>query len=225
MSDEIAAMKRRAAQRALEFVEPGMIVGLGSGSTAAAAIAALGETHGDAIRGVPTSEAARERAVEAGIPVTDLASAPAVDLAIDGADQVAEGVLLKGGGGAHTNERLVAAAADTVVIVVDERKLADVLDASVPLEVLPAARSLVTTAIDDLGATPTIRPADATDGPAWTERGNLLVDADFGRIDDPTGLAERLKTLPGVVDHGIFVDLADHLVVGTKNGVRTSAVR
>lgn len=221
MSADYEAMKRRAAEVAAAEVEDGMVVGLGTGSTAAYAIAALGEAVADglAITGVATSAASSRRARTAGIPTAALDEVDGVDVAIDGADQAADGTLIKGGGGAHTRERLVDAAAERFLVVVDERKVTDRLDAAVPLEVLPPASETVSGAVEDLGGTATVRTATVTDGPAYTERGNLLVDADFGPIAEPGDLAGALDGVPGVVDHGLFVDLADALVVGTATGV------
>lgn len=221
MGADYEAMKRRAAEAAADEVEDGMVVGLGSGSTAAYAIAAIGDAVADglSVTGVPTSAAARQRALDANIPVTDLDAVSTVDLAIDGADQACDGVLIKGGGGAHTRERLVDAAAGRFVVVVDERKVVERLDDAVPLEVLPSARRTVLAAVERLGGTPEIRTSEAIDGPAYTERGNLLVDAAFGEIDRPSELATALADTPGVVDHGLFVELADELVVGTPTGI------
>ncbi len=221
MGTEYEEMKRRAAEAAVAAVDDGMVVGLGTGSTAAYAISALGDAvaNGLDITGVPTSDASRHRANQAGIPLADLDIVD-IDLAIDGADQVCDGVLLKGGGGAHTRERLVDGAASRFIAIVDERKVVDVLDEAVPLEVLPAARRRVQTAIDDLGGTASIRSSTVTDGPAYTERGNLLLDADFGQLDGPRELAPSLAALPGVIDHGLFVDMADEVIVGTPTGVQ-----
>lgn len=221
MGADYEAMKRRAAEAAVEEVTDNMVVGLGTGSTAAHAIDVLGHAteEGLTITGVPTSAASRQRALAAGIPLAELDEIDDIDVAIDGADQVADGTLIKGGGGAHTRERLVDAEADRFLVVVDERKVVDELDAAVPLEVLPPARRTVAAAIDDLGGTTTVRQSEVTDGPAYTERGNLLLDADFGQIDAPSELAESLTPIPGVVDHGLFVGLADELIVGTPAGV------
>ncbi len=218
MSDAYAPMKRRAARWAVDQVTDGMVVGLGSGSTAAHAIAAIGEAAVD-VKGVPTSSAARARAHEAGIDVVDLGAVDRVDLAIDGADQVAGGDLLKGGGGAHVTERVVDATAREFIVVVDERKRVDELTKPVALEVLPTARRPVEAALRERDAAVTERSCDAVDGPVHSERGNLLLDASFGPIDDPASLARRLDTIPGVVDHGLFVGLADTIAVGTADDV------
>ncbi len=214
------AQKRRAAERAVEAVEDGMVVGLGTGSTAAVAIRALGRRvdAGLDVRGVPTSHGARRTAREVGVPLTTLAEAPP-DVAIDGADQVADGDLLKGGGAAHTREKLVDTAADRFLVVVDASKPADVLGRPVPLEVLPDAVPVVEARIEALGGEPELRAADRKDGPVVTDNGNLVVDCAFGAIDEPGVLAAELGDLPGVVDHGLFVDEADAIYVGTDEGV------
>lgn len=221
MGTDYETMKRRAAEAAASSVEDGMVVGLGTGSTAAYAISALGEAVEDGldIIGVPTSDAARQRARSADIPVAELDMVDEVDIAIDGADQACDGVLIKGGGGAHTKERLVDTAAHRFIVVVDERKVVGYLDEAVALEVLPPARRTVQTAIDDLGGVATVRSSETTDGPAYTERGNLLLDADFGQIEAPRELARSLSSIPGILDHGLFVDIADALLVGTPTGV------
>lgn len=217
MGDEIVAMKRRAAEWAVDRLRPGQVVGLGTGSTAALAIEAIGERGLDVV-GVPTSTAARERAHAAGVDVVDPGAVDGIDVAIDGADAVAGGTLLKGGGGAHATERVVDGAAERFIVVVDERKRVDVLAGPVALEVLPVARRSVERGLAGLGAEVRDRRCGAVDGPVHSERGNPLLDAEFGRIDDPAGLADRLDAVPGVVDHGLFVGLADVIAVGTPDG-------
>ena len=220
--DPRATQKRRAGERAVETVADGDVVGLGTGSTAATAIDALGEAaaNGLSIRGIPTSHQSRALALEAGIPLTALDEVDGVDVAIDGADQVADGTLIKGGGGAHAREKIVDAAAERFVVVIDPSKEVDVLSHPVPLEVLPSARPPVMDAVQALGGTPQLRDADEKDGPVITEQGNLLLDCDFGPIEDPAELSRHLAELPGVVAHGLFVGLADEIVVGGPDGVR-----
>ncbi|PSQ55760.1 ribose 5-phosphate isomerase A [Halobacteriales archaeon SW_8_68_21] len=206
------ATKRRAGESAAEAVTDGDVVGLGTGSTAAHAIRRLGERvdAGLDARGVPTSLASRELALDAGVPCLDLPEAvgpggPGIDLAVDGADQVAVGrgddpavgPLIKGGGAAHAREKLVDAAADRFLVVADPSKETPVLDGSVPVEVLPAGRSAVAESF-------------------------LVFDASFGAIDDPALLSTTLSTTPGVVEHGLFVGLADEVHVGTESGVRVA---
>ncbi|MFB6173861.1 MAG: ribose-5-phosphate isomerase RpiA [Halobacteriales archaeon] len=220
---DVEDAKRRAGEAAAERVEDGTTVGLGSGSTAAHAIRALGERveAGLEVDGVATSYQSRAVARAAGIDLVEPEDVEAVDVAIDGADQVADGNLIKGGGGAHAREKLIDAAAGEFLVVVDERKLADALGAAVPLAVLPPARALVGGDVAALGGEATLRGAAEKSGPVVTDNGNLLLDCDFGRIDDPAELAAELDALPGVVEHGLFVGLADAVYVGTGDGVRT----
>ncbi len=222
-SGDVEAAKRRAAESAVKRVTDGMVVGLGTGSTAAYAIDALGRAvdSGVDVTGIPTSLGSRALARDAGVPLTAL-DADRPDLAIDGADQIVDGTLLKGGGGAHTREKLVDAAADRFLVVADERKVGSVLDAPVPLEVLPAARSTVATWVTTNGGTPTVRACDRKDGPVITDNGNVIIDADFGIIEDPNRLAAQLSEIPGLVDHGLFVGIADEIHVGTADGVEVT---
>ncbi|MFB6219484.1 MAG: ribose-5-phosphate isomerase RpiA [Halobacteriaceae archaeon] len=211
------AAKRRAAESAAATVPDGAVVGLGSGSTAAHAIRALG---GRDVRGVPTSLQSRAVALEAGVPLVELDQVEGVDVAVDGADQVARGDAIKGGGGAHAREKVVDAAADRFLLVVDPSKEAGALDRPVPVEVLPWARPAVEAAIAGLGGEPALRAADGKSGPVVTENGNLLLDCAFGTITDPGELADSLSGLPGVVEHGLFVGMADEIHVGTEDGTR-----
>jgi len=214
------AAKRAAGEAAAEAVEDGMVVGLGTGSTAAHAIRALGRRvdAGLDITGVPTSFQSRELAREAGIPLTDLESA-SVDLAIDGADAVAGGDLIKGGGAAHAREKIVDASADRFLVVADQTKVAETLSHPVPVSVLPDARPTVAESVRELGGEPTPRRAERKDGPVVTDNGNLVLDCDFGAIAEPVPLGQSLAALPGVVEHGLFVGLADAVYVGSEDGV------
>ncbi|AXG05442.1 ribose-5-phosphate isomerase RpiA [Haloplanus rubicundus] len=217
------AAKRRAGEHAAEVVTDGDVVGLGTGSTAAHAIRALGRAVDDGldVRGVATSYASRDLAREVGIPVVGLDSVERIDVAIDGADQVDDGLaLIKGGGAAHAREKVVDSAADRFVVVVDPSKETPELDRPVPVEILPDARATVRRALRDLGGTPTLRTAERKDGPVVTDNGNLVLDADFGTVAEPRALATDLATIPGVVEHGLFVGLADEVHVGGADGVR-----
>ena len=216
------AAKRRAGEHAAELVSDGDVVGLGTGSTAAHAIRALGRAVDDGldVRGVATSYASRDLAREVGIPVVGLDDVERLDVAIDGADQVDDDLaLIKGGGAAHTREKVVDSAAARFVVVVDPSKLAPELDRTIPVEVLPDARATVGRTIRELGGTPALRAAERKDGPVVTDNGNLVLDADFGTVADPTALAADLATIPGVVEHGLFVGLADEVHVGREDGV------
>jgi ribose 5-phosphate isomerase A len=212
--------KRQAGESAASEVEDGMVVGLGTGSTAARAIRHLGKRvdAGLDIQGIPTSHQSRALAREVDIPLTTLAAATP-DIAIDGADQVANGTLVKGGGAAHAREKVVDAAAARFLVVVDETKRAERLTHPVPAEVLPSARAPVASAIAELGGEPTLRQAERKDGPVVTDNGNLVLDCAFDGIESPAGLAADLDAIPGLVAHGLFVDLADEIHVGTADGV------
>ena len=215
------AAKRAAGQSAAEAVEDGMVVGLGTGSTAAHAIRAIGRQvdAGLDVVGVPTSFQSRELAREAGIPLADLDEV-SVDLAIDGADEVADGDLIKGGGAAHAREKIVDASADRFLVVADPTKTAKTLSHPVPVEVLPAARTTVAERVRRLGGEPALRRAERKDGPVVTDNGNLVLDCAFGPIEEPAALGRDLASLPGVVEHGLFVGLADAVHVGREDGVR-----
>lgn len=220
MDDEdVLAAKRAAGESAAAAVSDGDVVGLGSGSTAAHAIEAVGErvTDGTSVVGVPTSFQARELAIDEGIPLADLDEVQ-VDLAIDGADQIAGTDCIKGGGGAHAREKVVDTDAERFLAVVDPRKVADRLDEPVPIEVLPAASRPVADAIEALDGEPELRRAAEKSGPVVSDNGNLILDADFGAIEDPGSLADALAGIPGVVAHGLFVDVVDEVHVGQPDG-------
>ncbi|WP_255198238.1 ribose-5-phosphate isomerase RpiA [Halorarius litoreus] len=212
--------KRRAGEAAAERVADGMVVGLGTGSTAAHAIRALGEAvdAGLDIEGIPTSYQSRKLAREVGIPLSSLDVATP-DVAIDGADQVAGFDLVKGGGAAHAREKYVDSSASEFLVVADPSKLTETLSHPVPVEALPDAVPVVESRLRDLGGDPTLRAAERKDGPVVTDNGNLLLDCAFGDIDDPPALAASLAAVPGVVEHGLFVGLADTVFVGEESGV------
>jgi ribose 5-phosphate isomerase A len=212
--------KRRAGESAADRIEDGQVVGLGTGSTAAHAIRALGRAvdAGADVEGIPTSYQSRQLARECGVPLTTLEETTP-DVAIDGADQVAGFDCVKGGGAAHAREKVVDAAADRLLLVVDPSKESEVLDHPVPVEVLPDATPTVRDSVADLGGEPTLRAAERKDGPVVTDNGNLVLDCAFGAIEDPSGLAAVLSTVPGVVEHGLFVELADEVHVGTEGSV------
>ena len=217
---DVEAMKQRAALRVVEEVDDGMVLGLGSGSTAAHAIREIGErvSAGLDVVGVPTSRQSAAIARDAGVPIRCLQDVSQVDLAIDGADQVAGTALIKGGGGAHAREKVVDAAADRFAVIVDSTKHTDTLDRPIPLEILPDALPYVATQVQELGGAPTLR-SDTLGGPTLTDNGNVLLDCAFGPINTPESLGTQLATLPGVVEHGIFHDMADVVYVATAEAV------
>ncbi len=219
--------KRRAALEAVKEVRSGFVVGLGSGSTAAYAIQALGEALRSGVlqdvMGVPTSYQAASVALEAGLPLTTLDENPRLDVAIDGADQVDASLnLIKGGGGALTREKVVASAADRYVVVVDEGKLVEVLGVGqvVPVEVLPFASAFVLRRVGERARSVHLRVGSGKVGPVVTDNGNFLLDADFGPIEEAEELEAWLRSIPGVVETGLFLGLADIVYVGTRKGVR-----
>lgn len=212
--------KKAAGEQAAAIVEDGMVVGLGTGSTAAFAIEALGRRikAGLHIKGIPTSYQSEMLAVNCGIPITSLAQVPLVDLALDGADQVDRNLyVIKGGGAAHTNEKIIACSARRFIVLVDHKKVVDILDHAVPLEVIPKALALVTRQVNELGGKPVLRMAVKKDGPVITDNGNFVVDADFGQINDPESLAVKLSGCIGVIEHGIF-DNVHEVYVGRPDG-------
>jgi len=221
------AAKKRAALKAVEHVENGFVLGLGSGSTAAYAIGEIGKRirkESLTVLGVPTSYQTFHLAVECGIPITTLNEHPKLDLDIDGADQIDGDLnLIKGGGGALTREKVVAAAAKELIIVADETKLTGNLGRNQPLpvEVLPFALPLVSPDIAAMGGKPVLREKADRSGPYITDNGNFILDVDFGAIDNPSLLESRLKAFPGVVETGLFIGMAHLAYVGTEKTVRT----
>jgi ribose 5-phosphate isomerase A len=219
--------KRAVGDAAARLVHDGMAVGLGTGSTTAYAIEAIGRRvreEGLRIAGVPTSFAAERRARAFGIPLMTLDDVVELDLALDGADELDPRFdCIKGGGAAHTREKIVAAVARRFVVLVDETKLVRRLGETrpVPIEVLPMALAPVCRALERLGAVPELRMAVRKDGPVVTDQGFWIVDARFPPIDRPAALAGALSTIPGILDHGLFVGMVhDVLVAGTDRSVR-----
>ncbi|MDX2259838.1 MAG: ribose-5-phosphate isomerase RpiA [Hyphomicrobiaceae bacterium] len=223
-----ADLKAAAAAKALEFVEPGMKLGLGTGSTAAAFVDLLAEKvrGGLDVMCVPTSEATRAQALRLGIRLSTLDETPALDLTVDGADEIdPELRLIKGGGGAHLREKIVATASDRVIIIADASKRVDRLGAfPLPLEVvafgLPATRNLVELLAADVGCTGPVTLRIGPDGaPFRTDGGNLILDCAFGAIPDPEGLDDALKLIPGVVETGLFLGIADVAIIAGADGI------
>ena len=224
MNDEQQQAKKTVGERAAAMVEGGMRLGLGTGSTAAYAIEALGRRirdEGLAVVGTPTSFAAERLARRHQIPLATLDELDELDLAFDGADEVDPALnLIKGRGGAHTREKVVATLARRFLVLVDESKLASRLGSQhpVPVEVLPMALAPVSRALEKLGADPVLRMAKCKDGPVVTDQGFWIIDARFEAIDDPADLDGRLNALPGVLGHGLFIGLVTDVLVGTSGG-------
>jgi ribose 5-phosphate isomerase A len=217
------ALKRAAAAQAVATVEDGMVLGLGSGSTAAFAIAALARrvAEGLHIVSVPTSERSAALARRLGVPLTSFAEHRRIDLTIDGADQVARGSLdlVKGLGGALLREKIVASASEQVIVVIDETKLVDRLGASTPLpvEVVSFGWQTVLDRLAAIGCAPTLRVRGAE--PVTTDGGNYIADCVIAEISDPRALEARLSSIVGVVASGLFIGLATKIVVGRPAGV------
>ncbi len=221
MTDAKLTAKRDAALRAVDFVESGMIVGLGTGSTAALVVEEIARRLSDGalrdIVGVPTSNATHQQALLHGVPLTTLDDAPAVDLTIDGADEVdPDGNLIKGLGGALLREKMVASASKMLVIVVDESKLVPRLGtrAPLPVEVVSFGAGSHDAALRALGAVPTLRVGD--DGkPYTTDEGHRIIDCRFASgIEDPTALERALRERAGIVGTGLFLGMSPEVIVG-----------
>ncbi len=215
-------MKQVVADAAISEVKSDMIVGLGSGSTAALMIKSLANEMRSGklqnIRGVATSFQSEVLALELDIPLIDLASVSQIDLAIDGADEVDPGFqLIKGGGACHVREKLVASKADLLLIVVDETKLVQHLNLSFPLpvEVLPNAWKQVQEVISEMNGSSSLRMATKKAGPVVTDQGNLILDVLFSDgIKNPKDIEMVINNIPGVLENGLFVDLTDKVLVG-----------
>jgi ribose 5-phosphate isomerase A len=220
--------KRQAAERAVELVESGMRLGLGTGSTAAHFVDLLAARvrRGLDIVGVPTSEATRVQAERLGIRLTTLDETPRLDMTIDGADEIDLQLrLIKGGGGALLREKIVASASERMVVIADRSKLVDRLGAfALPVEVvrfgLEATRLHIIEQAEDAGLLGTVSVRRQGSGaPFVTDSGNLILDCAFGEIREPELLAEALSLIPGVVEHGLFLGLADIAIVAGEGGV------
>jgi ribose 5-phosphate isomerase A len=223
--EQIEETKKRAADCALELVRDGHVVGLGTGSTAKYAIEglALRVREGLSVNAVPTSIATERMARELGIPLLELNEAGPIDITLDGADEVDPDFnMIKGGGGALTREKLVALASIKRVILVDESKLVSRLGQSrpLPIEVLPFSWTLSARLLTGLGCIANLRHA-AAGLPFVTDNGNHILDCAFGQIDDAGALEKRIKLLPGVIESGLFIGIADSLVIGFADRVET----
>jgi ribose 5-phosphate isomerase A len=222
MSELQDRMKQAVAAAAVEQIRDGMVLGLGSGSTAALMIQALGAklSSGELrdITGVTTSFQGEVLAAELGIPLKSLNAIERIDLAIDGADEVDPSFqLIKGGGACHVQEKLVARRADRFVVVVDATKLVDTLNLGflLPVEVLPGAWRQVQGQLGEMGGDAQLRMAVRKAGPVVTDQGNLVLDVKFaGGITDPLSLEKEINNLPGVLENGLFVNITDQVLVG-----------
>jgi ribose 5-phosphate isomerase A len=214
--------KRMAARRALEFVENGMLLGLGSGTTSAMFIQELGERvkQGLRVRGIATSVASEKLAESLSIPITNFDESPELDLAIDGADEVGPGLaLIKGGGGALLREKIVASAARKFIVIADSTKLVRQLGRfPLPVEVIKMALPIVTRKFEALGLNPKLR--HHPDGSKYlTDENNYILDCSCGEITNPAKTAAEIRGIPGVVEHGLFLGMASLALIASETGV------
>jgi ribose 5-phosphate isomerase A len=220
-SDPVIVMKQEVGKAAAARVKSNSVVGLGTGSTTAYAIEYIGERlkNGEIsnIVGVPTSFQAEVLAKKYGIPLTTLDAIDRIDVAIDGADEVdPQKNLIKGGGAAHTREKVVDALAKEFIVVVDSGKLVDKLGSTflLPVEVIPMAVTPVMRRLAELGGKPELRMGIKKAGPVVTDQGNLVIDVKFDSIDNPAELESTINNIPGVLENGLFVGVADIILVG-----------
>ncbi|MBD2314358.1 ribose-5-phosphate isomerase RpiA [Desertifilum sp. FACHB-1129] len=220
-TDPIKLMKQEVGKAAANRVQSGMIVGLGTGSTTAYAIEFIGNRlkSGELkdIIGIPTSFQAEVLAKKHGVPLTTLDAVDHIDIAIDGADEVdPQKNLIKGGGAAHTREKVVDAFADQFIVVVDSGKLVEKLGSTflLPVEVIPMALAPTLRAIEKLGGKPELREGIRKAGPVITDQGNFVIDVKFNTIENPAELEKALNNIPGVLENGLFVGVADLILVG-----------
>ena len=226
MSKEVTRLKQQAAERAVEYVQSGMVVGLGHGSTAILAARCLAELlrkgQLTGIVGVPCSVHIKREAGRLDIPLTTLEEHPVVDLTIDGADEVDPNLdLIKGGGGALLREKIVSQASRREIIIVDETKLSSILGTreAVPVEVIPFGWRSQAAYLESLGAKVSVRQRE--DGaPLKTDHDNMILDCHFGPIREPVRLADHLITRAGIVEHGMFLGLASDVIVAGGEGIR-----
>ena len=219
--------KKRAASKAVDQIESGMVLGIGSGTTTAEAIKIIGQKLQDGqlwdIKGVPTSYHSIQEAVKAKIPLTTLDEYPQLDLGIDGADQIDPDLnAIKGHGGAMLREKIVAASCKKYILIVDETKLANTLGTNqeVFLEVHPFSITPVLKKVIEMGAKATVRQAAYKFGPVITDNGNNIIDAHFGPIENPRELNGRLHSVQGLMETGLFIGYADTAYVGTESDVK-----
>jgi len=222
--DALQHFKQAAAEVAVGLVDSGMIVGLGTGSTAKLAVEALGKRVKDGLRivGIPTSEYTARQARGLGIRISSLAEHAEIDLTIDGADEIQRGTLdlIKGRGGALLREKVVASSSHRLIIIADETKLVDQLGTrfAVPVEVVPFGWQAAERKLQKLGAHTTLRPGP-DDKPFVTDGGNFIVDCSFSPIEAPAALDQELNSVVGVVEHGLFLKMTSRAIVAGQNGV------
>jgi ribose 5-phosphate isomerase A len=226
VNEKTQKLKQQAADRAVEFIEPGMVVGLGHGSTALFAVRRIAELLNagklSEILGVPCSHQVEKEARKLGIRLTTLEDHSVIDVTIDGADEVDPNLdLIKGGGGALLREKIVAQASHREIIVVDESKLSPALGTrwAVPVEVVAFGWRTQVSYLESMGARVSVRQ-DRNGKRFLTDQGNLILDCKFGPLSQPPQLAAKLNTRAGIVEHGLFIDLATDVIVADAKGVR-----
>lgn len=217
-------MKKMAGEKAVEYVEDGMILGLGTGSTVEYTLRKLGELVKDGlkIKGIPTSMHTGKIAKECNIPLTTLEENPEIDLTIDGADEVdSELNLIKGGGGALTREKIIAYHSKKEIIVIDETKIVKALGAAFPLpvEVVKYGWTSTKKTLEEFGCTAELRKI--INDPYLTDNSNYILDCGFERIEEPEQIEKDINNIPGVVENGLFIGLVDEIIVGSKQGIVT----
>jgi len=214
--------KRMAALAAADMIAPGQRIGLGTGSTAAWFIRLLGErvNHGLALTAVATSEASEQLARDVGIPIIPFADAGELDVTVDGADELDRQLnLIKGGGGALLREKIVAYHSRQLIIIADDSKYTDVLGAfPLPVEIIPFWWQATVRAVNQLGSEPQLRQRNGAT--FVTDNGNYILDCPFNRITDPAALHNNLKQIPGVVETGLFLEMAQRAILGGAQGIR-----
>jgi ribose 5-phosphate isomerase A len=217
-------LKKLAGEKATEYIEDGMIIGLGTGSTAEYSVRKIGKmvNEGLKIKGIPTSNHTRRIAKECKIPLTTLEEEPVIDITIDGADEVDSNMsLIKGGGGALAREKIIAYNSKKVIIVVDDSKVVKALgiDFPLPVEVLKFGWTATQQTLEEMGCSVELRKI--MDDPFITDNSNYIIDCDFDRIADPEKLEKDLNLIPGVVENGLFIGMVDKVIVGGKQGILT----
>jgi len=217
-------MKRIAAEKAIEYIKDGMVVGLGTGSTVKYALKNLEERvqQGLNIKGIPTSIETKKIAKRYNIPIVTLSEYPEIDITIDGADEVDSNLnLIKGGGGALTREKIIAYHSKKVIIVVDDSKVVKSLgiDFPLPVEVVKFEWEATKKVLETFGCSVELRKI--IDDPFITDNGNYILDCEFERITDPEQLEQDINMIPGVVENGLFIGLAHQVIIGSKKGIMT----
>ncbi|MFP3123061.1 ribose-5-phosphate isomerase RpiA [Ectobacillus funiculus] len=213
--------KKEVGEKAVDYVKEGMVVGLGTGSTVFYTISKLGKLvqQGLSIKGIPTSKQTEKLAIEVGIPLVSFHEINQIDVAIDGADEVSRDLdLIKGGGGALLREKIIAKAAETFIVVADPHKMVDKLGSfPLPVEVVPFGFEMTMKYLQELSGSPQLRQKDET--PFRTDNGNYIFDCSFPEITSPEDLEKDLNLIPGVVDNGLFIGMADKVITlnGDKN--------